>query len=52
MENIGQCKQCLSENLTYDASEMEDNQIYYPYYCEDCHHEGKEWYKLVYVETE
>lgn len=47
----GKCPQCLSENLTYETCVNEGEQLYYPFVCDDCGFEGKEWYKLYYIET-
>lgn len=52
IRNSGHCGKCESMNLEYQSQELNDNQIYYPYTCGDCGHEGKEWYILTYIETE
>ena len=46
----GVCPQCLSENLQYETCINDGNQLYYPFVCEDCHYEGKEWYNLNFIE--
>lgn len=46
----GECGKCFSMNLDYQASEIRDNQIMYPYTCLKCKHTGEEWYDLVHVE--
>jgi len=49
----GQCINCGSENLNYETIEqIEDEQAYYKFVCEDCGTVGKEYYKLVYMDTE
>ena len=48
----GQCAKCGSDNLDYQAQELQDNSCYYPYVCQECGHVGKEWYSLSYVDTE
>ena len=52
IRNNGHCGKCESMNLIYHSQELVDNQIYYLYTCEDCGHEGREWYALTYIETE
>ena len=47
----GKCSICGSENLAYGVVELVDEQLYYPYYCNDCFSSGKEWYSLHYIET-
>jgi hypothetical protein len=47
----GKCPQCLSENLSYKTCVNEGMQLYYPFICEDCNYEGKEWYSLTYIES-
>jgi hypothetical protein len=47
----GQCPKCKSFNIHYEPMELQDNDVYYPLYCEDCHYEGREWYHLEYIET-
>ena len=48
----GSCAKCGSENIDYGASELEGEDMYYPYDCKDCNSSGKEWYHLDYIETE
>ena len=43
--NQGVCPKCESENLTWDSAEI-DNEVRYPYTCEDCEFEGIEIYAL------
>lgn len=52
-ESIGSCAYCGSEELTYGAIEFSDgNMIYYPFTCDECGAEGKEWYEMTYSCTE
>ncbi len=44
----GQCAKCGSDNIDYDAIEMGDNALYYPYTCNDCKFSGEEWYDLIF----
>ena len=53
MKNLsqeGKCPQCQSENLTYETCVNEGNQLYYPFTCENCGYQGKEWYSLTFIE--
>jgi len=50
----GKCPKCGSENLKYDAWELESiigDSLYYPFTCKDCGCEGKEWYDMNYADT-
>jgi len=42
----GRCPKCGNTDLDYGASELECNQIFYPFSCKYCKFEGKEWYIL------
>ena len=42
----GQCPKCGSNNINYESLTIVDNGLYYPYDCEDCKFEGKEWYEI------
>ena len=44
----GQCVACLSENIEYDSFEYEGDYGYYPYECNECGNEGREYFELVY----
>lgn len=45
----GVCPEC-GELLVYNgASEMVDDQIYYPVECVICGRKGKEWHKVVFT---
>lgn len=50
-ECVGKCPKCGSEDLDYDASEMIDESLGYPFTCKDCGCVGVEWYSIVYSET-
>ena len=50
--HCGYCAKCGSNNIGYEAQELVDNDICYPYECRDCSHTGKEWYHLEYIESE
>ena len=47
----GLCAKCGSEDINYKAMYPEDANIVYPYVCEECGHEGKEYYLATYQET-
>lgn len=49
---IGTCANCGSEEIDYGALEIDGDYIYYPYYCNACESMGKEWYVLIYHQTE
>ena len=44
----GQCVACMSENIEYDSFQYEGDYGYYPYECQKCGKDGKEYYNLVY----
>ena len=46
------CPVCGSQDLDFGVLEVCDGIIYYPYECNGCQHEGKEWYNLVFEEIE
>lgn len=48
----GKCPKCNSENLIYDTFVYHAATIYYPFTCDDCGRSGKEWYNVVYIESE
>ena len=49
---MGKCNKCKSENITYGSSSPDDTEYYYEYTCENCKHEGREWYHMEYIESE
>ena len=49
---VGHCAKCGSEEIDYQGSDLEGEQMYYRYSCKSCDHEGKEWYKLEYTTTD
>lgn len=48
----GYCAKCNSQEVAYGVLEVVDETIYYPYTCPVCGHQGKEWYNVVYIESE
>jgi len=48
----GYCLNCNSDNITYEAAQIDGEALYYPYTCEDCNTKGKEYYVLTYDLTE
>mgnify|MGYP001184466069 FL=1 len=44
----GQCVSCLSENINYDTFQYEGDYGYYPYECQECGNEGREYYNIIY----
>lgn len=48
----GKCPKCGKYNLEYEALEVSENSVYYPWTCPDCGASGKEWYDLVFSEQE
>lgn len=51
-EEQGKCPFCESYNIEYGAMELEDDTLYYPWKCEDCGCEGKDWYELKFIKQE
>ena len=47
----GQCAACYSENIEYDSFQYEGDYGYYPYECQECGSEGREFFDLVYDVT-
>lgn len=45
----GQCPMCNGANLNYGSIELHSDMMYYPWKCEDCSHEGEEWYSLTFA---
>ena len=51
LKKVGHCANCGSENIEYGSSELDGEQMYYEFKCEDCGEDGKEWFNLVYDTT-
>lgn len=51
-DEVGSCPFCGGVSLDYGALEIEDGQLYYPWVCDDCNAEGKEWYELNFIKQE
>jgi len=49
MAEQGKCPKCESDDLDYGSLEPVDEGLYYPYTCNGCGFEGKEWYNLHFV---
>lgn len=50
LENsIGVCANCKEHNLDYGAIELEGENAYFPYKCNNCGLEGKEWYYMDFI---
>lgn len=46
----GKCPKCGSLNLNYETNvDTSDEEIYYPFVCDDCGFEGKEYYRLKFI---
>jgi hypothetical protein len=45
----GECPFCESDNLDYGEVEFSEHYCYFPWKCEDCGHEGKEYYDMEFV---
>ena len=48
----GYCPFCDARLIEYGAIELDDNCLYYPFTCDECGAEGKEWYDIEYTESE
>lgn len=44
----GICPVCGKCNLGWGDMEVDGNYLFYEWECEDCHAQGKEWYKMVF----
>jgi C4-type Zn-finger protein len=51
-KGVGICPVCKGEDLKYHAVQLETDSICYPFTCNDCGHDGKEWYTLEYYGSE
>lgn len=45
----GVCPFCNGKNLNYGSIELHGEMICYPWECEDCSHEGEEWYETTFA---
>ena len=45
----GKCPKCGGMSLTYGVLEPQDELIFYPFTCDDCNHEDKEWYSMTFI---
>ena len=50
-KNKGKCPNCNSEDLDYDAVELEGESLFYPFVCNNCKANGQEWYNLKYISS-
>ena len=50
-ECLGKCPNCGSENLNYETCVNDGEQLYYPFFCDDCDCTGKEIYNVDYAIT-
>ena len=48
----GICPFCDKENLDYKAIVLQDDFVYFPFTCNDCGTECREYYALQYSETD
>ena len=48
-EEAGKCPKCSSNNLDYSAICVQDNQVYYPFICNDCKHSDNEYHALEFI---
>lgn len=46
---VNVCPFCNGENLSYGTIELHGEMMYYPWKCEDCSHEGEEWYDVIFA---
>ncbi len=48
----GKCPNCKSEDIDYGVMIPQDEFVFYPFTCNECGVEGKEYYNLEYTETD
>jgi len=49
----GECAKCQSTDIDNNGSmELQDMNVYYSYNCKACGHSGKEWYTILYADSE
>ena len=44
----GKCPKCGESSLDYGALGAQDELVYYPFTCDNCEHEDKEWYNMTF----
>lgn len=47
----GECPECKGKDLNYTNHDFQDEQMSYDFECQTCGFLGREWYKLVFIET-
>ncbi len=50
IEFAGVCPKCGEHDLAYEICVNTAEYLYYPYTCEDCDFNGKEWYTIKFYE--
>lgn len=45
----GKCPFCNSYALDYDMADFIDDMVYYKWHCNNCEHEGIEYYRLEFI---
>lgn len=50
IKKAGICPVCGSEELRYGSINVEDSSVFYPWFCESCCSNGKEYYSLTFEE--
>ena len=49
---VHQCEGCKSKDIDYGDCKVEEEMVYFEYWCYNCQNEGKEWYSIEYVMSE
>ena len=49
INNIGTCPHCKEQDLDYGAIQLEGENAYFPYKCNNCGLEGEEWYYMEFI---
>jgi len=47
-DDLGRCPKCEGNDLDYGAPDFDDGQVAFPYKCNNCGFEGKEWSVLTF----
>ena len=47
--NMGVCPHCKEQDLEYGSIQLEGENAYFPYKCNNCGLEGEEWYSMEFV---